>query len=111
MTLPFSLLGRGGTVTVVYRANDDPERWGYSVLGLAWPPRLAEGLPVLEARVSSPLEGYAAVMGWIQVVRIHVSEASTSLVAGGWDVAASATDSRQTSVSHSGATRATRNHW
>jgi hypothetical protein len=31
---------------------------------------------VLEARVSSPLEGYAAVMGWIQVVRIRVSEAS-----------------------------------
>jgi hypothetical protein len=65
MTFPFSLHGRKGTVTVVYRANDDPERWGYSVLGLSWPPSLAEGLPVLEARVSSPLEGYAAVMGWI----------------------------------------------
>ena len=83
LALPFSLHGGGGTVTVVYRANDDPERWGYSVLGLSWPARLAEGLPVLEARVSSPLEGYAAVMGWIQVVRIHVSKASTSMVAGG----------------------------
>jgi hypothetical protein len=76
VTFPFSLHGRKGTVTVVYRANDDPERWGYSVLGLSWPTSLAEGLPVLEARVSSPLEGYAAVMGWIQVVRIRVSEAS-----------------------------------
>ncbi len=67
----FSLHGRAGTVTVTYRTNEDPERWGYGVLDLPWPSSLANGLPVLEARVSSPLEGYAAVMGWIQVVRIH----------------------------------------
>ena len=82
-TFPFSLHGGDGAVTVVYRANDDPERWGYELLGLSWSSSLAERLPVLEARVSSPLEGYAAVMGWIQVVRIHVSETSTSLVPGG----------------------------
>ncbi len=82
-TFPFSLHGRDGTVKVVYGANDDPERWGYNVLGLSWPSSLADGLSVLEARVSSPLEGYAAVMGWIQVVRIHVSETSTSVVPGG----------------------------
>ncbi len=79
-TFPFSLHGCEGTVTVTYRANEDPERWGYGVLNLSWPSSLASGLPVLEARVSSPLEGYAAVMGWIQVVRIHVSELSTSVV-------------------------------
>ena len=82
-TFPFSLHGREGAVSVSYAANDDPERWGYGVLDLEWPSSLAHGLPVLEARVSSPLEGYAAVMGWIQVVRIHVSEQSTSLVAHG----------------------------
>ncbi len=80
-TFPFSLHGREGHVSIAYGANEDPERWGYGVLGLSWPSTLAHGLPVLEARVSSPLAGYAAVMGWIQVVRIHVSEASTSLVA------------------------------
>lgn len=76
----FSLHGRAGTVTVTYRTNEDPERWGYGVLDLPWPSSLANGLPVLEARVSSPLEGYAAVMGWIQVVRIHVSGLSTAIV-------------------------------
>lgn len=78
----FSLRGREGTVAVTYGTNGDPERWGYGVLGLPWPSSLARGLPVLEARVSCPLEGYAAVMGWIQVVRIHVSELSTALVSG-----------------------------
>jgi hypothetical protein len=82
-TFPFSLRSGEGIVTVAYRANDDPEYWGYDVLGLPWPSSLAQGLPVLEARVSSSLEGYAAVMGWIQVVRIHVSETSTSLVSDG----------------------------
>jgi len=79
---PFSLHGHEGAVSVSYEANEDPDRWGYGVLGLSWPSSLAKGLPVLEARVSSPLEGYTAVMGWIQVVRIHVSELSTPLVAG-----------------------------
>jgi hypothetical protein len=82
-TFPFSLHGREGAVSVRYGTNEDPERWGYGVLGLSWPPSLAHGLPVLEARVSSPLEGYAAVMGWIQIVRIHVADASTPLVADG----------------------------
>ncbi len=82
-TIPFSLHGREGTVTVSYESNEDPEAWGYGLLGLTWPVSLAQGLPVLTAQVSSPLEGYAAVMGWVQVVRIHVSESSTSLVANG----------------------------
>lgn len=70
-------------MSVSYGANEDPERWGYGLLDLSWPSALAQGLPVLEARVSSSLEGYASVMAWIQVVRIHVSELSTSLVADG----------------------------
>jgi hypothetical protein len=82
-TFPFSLHGAEGAVSVSYVANEDPERWGYGLLDLSWPSSLALGLPVLEARVSSSLEGYAAVMAWIQVVRIHVSDVSTSLVANG----------------------------
>ena len=82
-TFPFSLHGREGAVRVSYDANDDPESWGYGVLDLSWPSSLAHGLPVVEARVESRLAGYAAVMGWIQVVRIHVSKLSTSMVANG----------------------------
>jgi hypothetical protein len=81
-TLAFTHRGREGTVTITFQANDDPDRWGYGVLDLPWPPSLAKGLPALEARVSTPLEGYAAVMGWIQIVRVQVAESSTSLVPG-----------------------------
>src|SRR6266498_5603206 len=70
----FSLHGRNGRVAVEYGPNDDPSRWGFGVLGLPWPTEFAIGLPVLEATVSYAGEGYAAAMGWIQVVRIHVAE-------------------------------------
>ena len=69
-------------MAVEFHQNDDPDRWGYRILGLPWPSSLAKGLPVLQARVSTPLEGYAAVMGWIQVVRIQVAETSSALVPG-----------------------------
>jgi len=81
-TFPFRLRGARGSVTVSFRANEDPERWGYGLLGLTWPTDLAKGLPVLEARTECPVDGYAAVMGWIQVVRIEVLESSRPLVAG-----------------------------
>jgi hypothetical protein len=32
-TLPFLLHGRDGTVTIAYGPNDEPERWGYTILG------------------------------------------------------------------------------
>ena len=80
-TFALSLHGRKGSVNVELSANDDPARFGFGVLGLDWPVDLALGLPVLEANVSYEGEGYAAVMGWIQVVRIHVDERSESLVA------------------------------
>jgi hypothetical protein len=80
---PFVLHGADGVVTVDFRANGDPAHWGYGILGLPWPTSLANGLPVLTADVSHTAAGYATVMGWIQVVRITVSDSSTSLVAGG----------------------------
>jgi len=82
-THSFSFRGREASAAVTYGRNEDPERWGYGLLALPWPASLARGLPVLEVDVSTPLEGYAAVMGWIQVVRIHVADSSTSLVPGG----------------------------
>jgi hypothetical protein len=57
-------------VIVSFEANEDPQRWGYGALGLAWPTELAHGLPVFRARTECSLDGYAAVMGWVQIVRI-----------------------------------------
>jgi hypothetical protein len=79
---PFLLRGAEGSVSVSFQANEDPERWGYGVLGLDWPSELAQGLPVLTARTEYALEGYEAVMGWVQVVRIDVLESSRPLVDG-----------------------------
>ena len=81
-THSFSFRGREGRAAVTFGENEDPARWGYDLLGLPWPSSLALGLPVLEVELSTPLEGYGAVMGWIQVVRIQVAESSTSLVPG-----------------------------
>jgi hypothetical protein len=81
-SFPFRLRGLEGLVTVTYGRNHDPERWGYGLLGLDWPQSLAKGLPVLRAVVSYAGEGYAAAMGWVQVVRIHVRETSEAMVAG-----------------------------
>jgi hypothetical protein len=79
---PFRLRDAEGSVVVSFQANEDPERWGYGVLGLTWPTELARGLPVVTMRTECSLEGYAAVMGWVQVVRIDVHESSEALVDG-----------------------------
>jgi hypothetical protein len=81
-TFPFRLRGAQGSVAVSFQPNEDPARWGYDTLGLTWSTEIAVGLPVLEARTECSLEGYAAVMGWIQVVRIDVLESSRSIAAG-----------------------------
>lgn len=81
-TFPFQLRGAAGSVTVTFEANEDPQRWGYGTLGLTWPSELAKGLPVLNARTTCSLDGYAAIMGWIQIVRIDVLESSQPLADG-----------------------------
>jgi len=78
-SFPFILRSREGTVLARLEPNEDPERSGYAILGLPWPTELAKGMPVLEATVSYEGNGYEGVMGWIQVVRIHVAEASEAL--------------------------------
>lgn len=79
---PFRLRGAEGSVIVSFRANEDPRRWGYGALGLAWPTELAQGLPVLTARTECSLAGYGAIMGWVQIVRIDVLDSSQPLAAG-----------------------------
>ena len=74
-TIPFRLRGAEGLVTVHYGANEDPVRWGYPVLQLDWfRPELVRGFPVMQASVEHPAEGYAADMGWLQVVRYGVRD-------------------------------------
>jgi hypothetical protein len=74
-TIPFRLRGTDGHVTVQYGANEDPLRWGYAVLELDWfRPELVRGFPVMQASVEYPAEGYAADMGWLQVVRYEVRD-------------------------------------
>jgi hypothetical protein len=68
-SLPFELRGVPGRVDVEYGTNDDPERWGYPLLGLEPLVERSRGCPVVAATVEHPAEGYAAVMGWIQLVR------------------------------------------
>ncbi len=78
LSFPFELRGVSGTINVRYGVNDDPRRWGYEVLDLAWYQEdLVRGFPVLEASVDHPAEGYAAEMGWVQVVRYQVADAGS----------------------------------
>jgi hypothetical protein len=70
---PFELSGRAGEAVVSYGRNDDPARWGYDLLGLDFPWEVARGFPVLRADISYAADGYAAVLGWMQVVSMSVA--------------------------------------
>ncbi len=90
--IPFSLRGLSGEVTVEYGVNDDPSRWGYgkSVLGERYSPEMALGFPVVQASVTYEGEGYAAVLGWIQVVRYRLHDTNEQVTV--FDVAPQMTD-------------------
>ena len=59
--MPFSLAGAPGHVDVVVAVNTDP-------LALGCTPA-ARGFPYCSASISHPARGYAAALGWIQLVR------------------------------------------
>lgn len=61
--------GRAGVIQVEICANDEPTRFGCDLLDTALPSEAARGYPVCEARLVIDLDGYAAVCGWIQLVR------------------------------------------
>ena len=60
LTLDFALRGVKGEVTITMAANDAPEALGCDPS--------ARGFPVCEATVDTPLRGYRALLGWIQVL-------------------------------------------
>lgn len=72
LTIPFRIRGKDGVVRVEYAVNEDPERWGNTLLGVAEPLKSEEigrGFPLCRATVTFAGEGYAAVMAWIQILR------------------------------------------
>jgi hypothetical protein len=70
---PFELSGQAGEVVVRYGENEDPARWGYDLLGLDFPWEISRGFPVFRADVTYERDGYAAVLGWVQVVWMSVA--------------------------------------
>jgi hypothetical protein len=61
MELPFNMDGAPGRVAVAVDVNDDPESLGCTPA--------ARGFPYCNATVRHPARGYAAALGWIQLVR------------------------------------------
>jgi hypothetical protein len=69
----FVLRGAEGRVTIEYSLNEDPARWGFDLLDIEFDVEVARGFPVAQARVTFPREGYAGLLGWIQVVDYQVT--------------------------------------
>jgi hypothetical protein len=80
LDLAFELRGRPGTVHVRHGVNEDPRRWGYDLLEMPDLVERSRGFPVVEATVEHGAEGYAAVMGWLQVVRYRDDESGEELI-------------------------------
>jgi hypothetical protein len=70
LVLPFELRGFAGSVHVHADVNEDPSRWGFQFLRLDFGEGFvgARGFPVVQATVEFGAEGYAAELGWIQIV-------------------------------------------
>lgn len=73
LEIPFRLRGYSGVVRVHCVVNTDPQHWGNTLLGEPVPPLaradIGRGFPACSATVSFEGRGYAACMGWIQIVR------------------------------------------
>ena len=69
ISLDFEVRGAYGRVDVRVSSNDAPEEIGSDAA--------ASGFPVCEATVESPLRGYAALMGWVQMVGTSAARGAT----------------------------------
>jgi hypothetical protein len=74
-TFPFVARGVPGEVRITYSVNENPDRWGFDILGLEGDVSRAAAFPVFEASVSYEREGYASIFGWIQVVHYWAANA------------------------------------
>ena len=68
--IPFSLNGRGGSMTVSYGRNEDPVSAGFDIIpGLGFDIGLSRGYPALQAVIDTYHgSGYRTFCGWLQVV-------------------------------------------
>jgi hypothetical protein len=69
LDIPFTLRGISGVISVSVTRNTDPDAIGYSLLTGGLPTEAARGYPVCRATVAYQAQGYAAVLGWTQLVR------------------------------------------
>ncbi len=69
LVLPFLLRGVSGTVEATLSVNADPAAVGCDLLDPGLEPDAALGFGCCEATVHTALRGYAAAMGWVQLVR------------------------------------------
>jgi hypothetical protein len=60
LALPFRWAGREGEVRVEVSENDDPAALGCE--------EFARGFPVCRATIAPPAQGYADMLGWVQMV-------------------------------------------
>jgi len=68
-SIPFTLRGVSGQIHVSLVINDDPLRYGCDLLDPDLPPDAAQGYPICRAEIEHDADGYAAAMGWVQLVR------------------------------------------
>jgi hypothetical protein len=84
LTIPFHIRGNDGTVHVEYLINEDPRRWGNTLVASAaaaaalYAEEIGRGFPLCRASVTYAGEGYAAVMAWTQI--LHFSGASNGVL-------------------------------
>jgi hypothetical protein len=67
--IPFELRGSTGVIEVVIDANQSPAELGCGLLSSEVSADLAIGFPVCTAKIQYERDGYAAALGWIQLVR------------------------------------------
>ena len=67
--IPFELRDLPGEIHVALEANEYPTRLGCGLLTGEVPAAAAIGFPVCTATIRYDLDGYAAMLGWIQLVR------------------------------------------
>jgi hypothetical protein len=73
MRIDFSLRDKPGSIRITCQRNNDPIRWGLSlVLGSDEVANAALGFPVCVAEIEFSGEGYEAALGWLQLVREQI---------------------------------------
>jgi hypothetical protein len=69
LMVPFELRGVRGRIAAYVDMNEDPVGWGCDLLTGDIPALAALGFPVCRAVIEYDRDGYAAALGWIQLVQ------------------------------------------